>query len=54
MNICWLDFAWGQMELLKDTLDILPDVNDEAQIECAADMVKTLRELADVIEHHIV
>ena len=54
MNLCWLDFACRQIELLKDTLDNLPEVNDEAQIECAADMVKTLRELADVIEHHIV
>ena len=54
MNIDWLDYAWDQLGTVKDTFDVLPDINDEAQIECAADMVKTLRELADVIEHHIV
>ena len=50
MRIDWLDYAWAQMELLKDTLEVLPDIDDESQRECMIDAVKTLRELADVIE----
>lgn len=49
-NLDWLDFAWAQMELLKDTFEVLPDIDDESQRECMIDAVKTLRELADVIE----
>ena len=50
MKLDWLDFAWSQMELLKDTFEVLPDIDDESQRECMIDAVKTLRELADVIE----
>ena len=50
MNIDWLDYAWDQLGTVKDTFDVLPDINDEAQVECATDTVKMLRELADVIE----
>lgn len=50
MKLDWLDFAWDRVETLKNTFDVLPDINDEAQVECAEDMVKLLRELADVIE----
>ena len=53
MNLDWLDFAWAQMELLKDTFEVLPDIDDESQRECMIDAVKTLRELADVIEHSL-
>ena len=53
MRIDWLDYAWAQMELLKDTLEVLPDIDDESQRECCQDAVKTLRELADVIEHSL-
>ena len=51
-NLDWLDFAWAQMELLKDTFEVLPDIDDESQRECMIDTVKTLRELADVIERN--
>ena len=51
-NLDWLDFAWAQMELLKDTFEVLPDIDDESQRECMIDAVKTLRELADVIERN--
>ena len=50
MRIDWLDYAWAQMELLKDTLEVLPDIDNESQLECCADSIKTLRELAAVIE----
>ena len=53
MNLDWLDHAWAQMELLKDILEVITDVDDEAQRECATDAAKTLRELADMIEFHI-
>ena len=52
MNLDWMEFAWAQMELLKDTLEVLPDIDDESQRECMVDAVKTLRELADVIERN--
>ena len=52
MRIDWLDYAWAQMELLKDTLEVLPDIDNESQLECMVDAVKTLRELADVIERN--
>ena len=51
-NLDWLDFAWAQMELLKDTFEVLPDIDGESQRECMIDAVKTLRELADVIERN--
>ena len=50
MRIDWLDYAWAQMELLKDTLEVFPDIDNESQRECMVDAVKTLRELAAVIE----
>ena len=53
MKLDWLDFAWDRVETLKNTFDVLPDINDEAQVECAEDMVKLLRELADVIEWNV-
>lgn len=49
-NLDWLDYAWAKLELLKDTFEVLPDIDDESQRECMIDAVKTLRELADVIE----
>ena len=51
-NLDWLDFAWAQMELLKDTFEVLPDIDDESQRECMIDAVKTLRELGEVIERN--
>lgn len=53
MKLDWLDFAWDRVETLKNTFDVLPDINDEAQVECAEDTVKLLRELADVIEWNL-
>lgn len=50
MELEFLEYAWAQMELLKDTLEVLPDIDAESQRECLVDAVKTLRELADVLE----
>ena len=50
MNLDWMEFAWAKLGLLKDTFEVLPDIDDESQRECMIDSVKTLRELADVIE----
>ena len=52
MKLDWLDFAWAKLELLKDTFEVLPDIDDESQRECMIDSVKTLRELAEVIERN--
>ena len=51
-NLDWLDFAWAKLELLKDTFEVLPDIDDESQRECMIDAVKTLRELGEVIERN--
>ena len=52
MNLDWMEFAWAKLGLLKDTFEVLPDIDDESQRECMVDAVKTLRELADVIERN--
>ena len=52
MNLDWMEFAWAKLGLLKDTFEVLPDIDDESQRECMIDSVKTLRELADVIERN--
>ena len=52
MNLDWMEFAWAKLGLIKDTFEVLPDIDDESQRECMIDTVKTLRELADVIERN--
>lgn len=53
MKLDWLEYAWAQIETVKDTFDVMPEIGDAEQIECAQDVVKMLRELADVIERDI-
>lgn len=50
MRLDWLEYAWDQIGTVRDTFDVMPEINDEGQIECAEDIVKILRELADVID----
>jgi len=50
MELDELEVIVPRLDAVQDALGVLPDLCDEIQIEVLRDMVKELREIADLLE----